>query len=1123
MICTFEVPGKKAPSAPLDAGSKTNPAPEGKPSVLPASQGIHKDVVREIPLPSNAGNLPVGDSLKPVTIRNAEELAKVFTDKKLRDEIALQADFDNKYLFYFGWNGSLNDKLTFGVESGQGTTVVFQYRVGRETERIPTRHFHLYAISKGVGWRVEDGNDNILFARETPTVRELDLTGSQPAERPKGTVFQPARIISAQDLAKAFPDKAWQEKIAKQVDFSKEYLLFFGWDGDVVDTLTFEIEHGKQETAVFQYRTFTGAVRRSRARLPHFHLYAIPEHARWRVEEKGSDGQVLPSSFAHVIREIDLKGPQDKLPINSFTIRNAEDLAKIFTDKKLRDEIASQADFDHEFLLYFGWIGSPGDSLTFGIENDKQGTVVVFQSRQGKGQVGEHFHLYAIAKAAIWRIEDGNGHVLSGIETRQNPPVRELDLAGFQTDVQPNNSVFQPARISSVQELPKIFQDKAWQEKIARQVNFSREYLLFFAWGHGSLDDKLTYAMEQFKAVREPLVVFHFQAGTDRAPKPHFHLYAIAKDVIWRIEDGNGNILSGKETPAVRELDLTGLLDNPSPPPMYISFHEPRMFTSAQHLADKKERDKIAPQVDFDKEIILSFEWTGSGTVTFKIEQGKNGPIIVFKPAPGGAGRQVSHHVFAVPKDARWRTENDVGEPLHGNVVREIAWKGKLQRGDPLKPAKITNAEELAKVIPDKTQRDKIAQQMNFTNIKPLLDLHYLLAFGWSGSGGDRLTFRVERFLVEHDKLGTEVVFQLRYGKEDNKALHSHLYAIAKDRMFVDAGPNDQPSWRVEVIDSGGKVLPTNLAPREEKTALGVEIEDVINALQIYQGAYYVNAFNTYGRTWQVFIPIDPATLAAYEKLGGVYGGMKPEYGHFEAGREHAENGLPGFHFANFPKEKLPAVDVPFCLDFRGCENVPNLQELAGLTNLVALDLGRTGVRAAQLKELANLKNLRWLQLEDTLPRPPMMGGYRNSMNDATLRSLHEIGMLHVLPTAQGKNGERPRSEDEVISLSVGASEVTDACIKELAGLKNLGELNLAGNKITPKGLRDLAPFKNLTLLFINLDSWDATDETFRVLREIGLLHALWGAREKATSVPGRQKKSSPFHSAIRRGSPMRA
>ena len=44
---------------------------------------------------------------------------------------------------------------------------------------------------------------------------------------------------------------------------------------------------------------------------------------------------------------------------------------------------------------------------------------------------------------------------------------------------------------------------------------------------------------------------------------------------------------------------------------------------------------------------------------------------------------------------------------------------------------------------------------------------------------------------------------------------------------------------------------------RTKCMALGVQVSDVFNALQVYIGSYYVNNFNEFGRTWQVNVQAD--------------------------------------------------------------------------------------------------------------------------------------------------------------------------------------------------------------------------------------------------------------------------
>ncbi|HEY1379485.1 MAG TPA: efflux RND transporter permease subunit, partial [Gemmataceae bacterium] len=45
---------------------------------------------------------------------------------------------------------------------------------------------------------------------------------------------------------------------------------------------------------------------------------------------------------------------------------------------------------------------------------------------------------------------------------------------------------------------------------------------------------------------------------------------------------------------------------------------------------------------------------------------------------------------------------------------------------------------------------------------------------------------------------------------------------------------------------------------RTKCLALGVQVNDVFSALQVYLGSYYVNNFNEFGRTWQVNVQADP-------------------------------------------------------------------------------------------------------------------------------------------------------------------------------------------------------------------------------------------------------------------------
>ena len=84
---------------------------------------------------------------------------------------------------------------------------------------------------------------------------------------------------------------------------------------------------------------------------------------------------------------------------------------------------------------------------------------------------------------------------------------------------------------------------------------------------------------------------------------------------------------------------------------------EPSKVTSKDELAkaveDKDTMDAIAKAVDFDKEYVLIFAWSGSGGD--KLSAAGEKDAAVFTLARGRTKDLRMHaHVFAVAKDAKW-------------------------------------------------------------------------------------------------------------------------------------------------------------------------------------------------------------------------------------------------------------------------------------------------------------------------------------------------------------------------------------------------------------------------------------------------------------------------------------
>ena len=151
------------------------------------------------------------------------------------------------------------------------------------------------------------------------------------------------------------------------------------------------------------------------------------------------------------------------------------------------------------------------------------------------------------------------------------------------------------------------------------------------------------------------------------------------------------------------------------------------------------------------------------------------------------------------------------------------------------------------------------------------------------------------------------------------------------------------------------------------------------------------------------------------------------------------------------------------------------LKDLAPLANLHTLKLQVTPVAVASLKDLVPLKKLHTLNL--------------SNVTDETLRELRRIGLLHTLYAAEAEGGKRPKGPDEVVSLDLQYTRVTDAWLKELGQFKNLHTLDLSFTAVTNTGLNELAQFANLQSL--NLSGTKVTGERLKELAPLTNLHTL--------------------------------
>jgi len=77
-------------------------------------------------------------------------------------------------------------------------------------------------------------------------VREL-IVKDLKIGKVKAKLDEPAKVTNAEELAKLVADKDEAAKIAKEIDFAKEYLIVFAWEGSGQDRLDHAIKAEKDD------------------------------------------------------------------------------------------------------------------------------------------------------------------------------------------------------------------------------------------------------------------------------------------------------------------------------------------------------------------------------------------------------------------------------------------------------------------------------------------------------------------------------------------------------------------------------------------------------------------------------------------------------------------------------------------------------------------------------------------------------------------------------------------------------------------------------------------------------------------------------------------------------------
>ena len=105
--------------------------------------------------------------------------------------------------------------------------------------------------------------------------------------------------------------------------------------------------------------------------------------------------------------------------------------------------------------------------------------------------------------------------------------LREIDAKGVKVDFE-KGRVSKPKVIASADDLDKAIPEA---DAIKKQVDFTKEKLLLFAWG-GSGGGKLTAKLSD----EGKTAVFTFKAGLTRDFRRHVHLFALPKNAEFKLE-----------------------------------------------------------------------------------------------------------------------------------------------------------------------------------------------------------------------------------------------------------------------------------------------------------------------------------------------------------------------------------------------------------------------------------------------------------------------------------------------------------------------------------------------------------------------------------------------------------
>jgi len=207
--------------------------------------------------------------------------------------------------------------------------------------------------------------------------------------------------------------------------------------------------------------------------------------------------------------------------------------------------------------------------------------------------------------------------------------------------------------------------------------------------------------------------------------------------------------------------------------------------------------------------------------------------------------------------------------------------------------------------------------------------------------------------------------------------------------------------------------------------------------------------------------PLSPELVAAWQRAGATLGHLNTHWDgmdYFFPGFAGEEGEVPVFQFREWKRgvlAGLPQPQGPFGLDLRNTQiGDADLKELAALKELRYLCLAGCPVTGASLKDLAGLK---WLQSLDLAATKVTDDGLKDL---AALTGLQRLSLKGTSITDAAL--KYPGGLRGLQALTLGCTDVTDTGLKEVARLKGLQKLSVNGTQMTDVGLKELAALKEL-------------------------------------------------------------